>query len=105
MNKLKLSVDSLRVESFEVVRGETERGTVRGHESYPNGCFPPSGSDDPFLDTCHYATCAGNTCWQSCNGTCNCGSVGCPAYSQDYTYCEKDASCINQCFPTGAGCG
>ncbi|HEX8696587.1 MAG TPA: hypothetical protein VF746_29475 [Longimicrobium sp.] len=106
MRKLKLEIDALRVESFAPVAEDDSRGgTVHGH-SYPNGCFPPSDSQDPYLDTCGYATCAGNSCWQSCNGyTCGgCdpgGSAGCFPESAGYTYCLKDASCINQCLPTG----
>jgi hypothetical protein len=105
MKKLRLDLGALRVESFATRAGGEGRGTVQGHESYPNQCFPPSGSLEPEIDTCAYNTCAGNTCYYSCNGTCNCGgSLGCPQYSVDYTYCEKDASCVNQCFPTGPGC-
>jgi len=59
MKKLRLEMDALRVESFATAAGAREAGTVHGH-SYPNGCFPPPGSD-PFVDTCHYATCAGDT--------------------------------------------
>jgi hypothetical protein len=100
MKKLKLDADELRVESFDTRAMEAGAGTVRGL-SYPNQCDPPSDSLDPGFDTCQYATCAGATCWQSCNGTCNCGggSGGCQPYSAAYTYCEKDASCINQCDP------
>ena len=101
MRKIRLDVDALRVDSFDTAAGaESQRGTVRGH-SYPDACFPPSGSDDPFLDTCGYATCAGDTCWYSCGGSCGCGgTVGCPPQeSAGYTYCMKDASCLNACFP------
>jgi hypothetical protein len=105
MRKLRLEIDALAVESFDTHAVAEGAGTVRGMASYPDGCFPPSDSQDPFLDTCGYATCAGNTCWYSCNGTCNCGTVGCPPpESAGYTYCMKDNSCINQCFPTGSGC-
>lgn len=41
MNKLKLSMESLKVESFEAVEVPEERGTVAGNErvvSYPNTC-------------------------------------------------------------------
>jgi hypothetical protein len=102
MKKLKLEIDALAVESFDTFVAPDGEGTVRGLESYPNGCFPPSGSVDPAIDSCAYATCAGDTCWQSCNGTCNCGgSAGCPQESAGYTYCFRDPSCLNQCFPTG----
>src|SRR5687767_10932373 len=68
MRKLKLGLESLHVESFEVLTAEPVRGTVLGL-SYPNGCHTPPDSLD--ADTCQYATCAGTTCWYSCNGTCD----------------------------------
>ena len=98
MKKLKLDVDALAVESFDTRAAESGAGTVHGHISYPNGCHTPP---DSYPETCDYATCAGNTCWQSCNGTCNCGgTAACPQYT-DYTNCEQWPSCINQCHPTG----
>ncbi len=103
MKKLRLEMDELRVESFATDAAAGEAGTVHGH-SYPNACLPPSGSDEPFVDTCGYATCAGDTCWQSCGGSCNCGGSGwCqPQESAGYTYCFRDASCVNACIlPTG----
>ncbi|HEX6746796.1 MAG TPA: hypothetical protein VF092_05820 [Longimicrobium sp.] len=98
MRKLRLDPHLLRVESFDMRDGGPLQGTVHGH-SYPIQCDPPSDSIDPAFDTCQYATCAGSTCWQSCNGTCNCGSVGCQPWSQAYTYCDKDMSCVVQCDP------
>lgn len=104
MKKIRLDLDRLSVESFSTAHeGGEEKGTVRGLQSYPIACFPPSDSVDPAIDSCAYATCAGNTCWESCNGTCNCGgSAGCPPQeSAGYTYCLRDPSCLNQCLPTG----
>jgi hypothetical protein len=98
MRKLTLSFDSLRVESFTVDAESRHEGTVLGH-SYPNQCDPPSDSLDPGYYTCHFATCAGDTCWQSCNGTCNCGSGGCQPYSAGYTFCWGTPSCLEQCDP------
>jgi hypothetical protein len=102
MRKLKLDPNQLRVESFLPVHDEGQHGTVYGHYSYPDGCLPPSDSNDPGLDTCGYATCAGNSCWQSCNGfTCGCGPGGSTqCESIGYTFCMKDESCVNQCLPT-----
>jgi len=103
MKKMRLNLDQLAVESFATAQdGEAERGTVRGLQSYPIACWPPSDSQDPNIDTCGYATCAGDTCWESCNGTCNCGgSAACPPQeSAGWTYCLKDPSCLNQCLPT-----
>ena len=105
--KLSLDVDALQVESFEAQPAAAGKGTVHGH-SYPNQCDPPSDSLDPWLDTCQYATCAGDTCWQSCGGTCNCGggsggcgggSAGCQPWLAAYTYCFGVPSCIEQCDP------
>ena len=100
MKKLKLNADELRVESFDTRAMEAGAGTVRGL-SYPNHCDPLADSLDPWADTCQNATCAGDTCWQSCNGTCNCGVTGgCQQYSAGYTFCPKDVSCIDKCDPT-----
>ena len=98
MRKLTLNPDSLRVESFEVRDGGMHGGTVHGY-SYPNQCDPPSDSIDPVFNTCQFATCAGGTCWQSCNGTCNCGTAGCQPWTAAYTYCPEYNSCIDQCDP------
>jgi hypothetical protein len=103
MRKLRLDPDDLRVDSFSPVREDGVRqGTVYGHYSYPQGCWPPSDSNDPAVDTCGFGTCAGMSCWESCNGyTCGCdpaGSLQCESIG--YTYCMKDVSCINQCHPT-----
>jgi hypothetical protein len=101
MRKLRLDLDHLRVESFSPARDSTGRdGTVHGHNSYPQGCFPPSNSNDPWLDTCGYATCAGNSCWESCNGyTCGCNPAGSQQCdSVGYTFCLGDKSCIAHCL-------
>lgn len=102
MRKLRLDPDHLHVESFSPAREAARQGTVYGHYSYPQGCFPPSDSNDPYLDTCGYATCAGDSCWQSCNGyTCGCDGGGASAQCESAgpTLCIGDYSCINQCFP------
>lgn len=54
MHKLKLRLDSLRVETFATTLMEKERGTVLGEQ-----CTCPGAA----------------TCEASCNGTCN--SCGC----------------------------
>ena len=60
MRKMKLDMDRLAVESFEVDNGVTEaRGTVRGHAA-TRFCSLASG-------------CAGDTCDLSCNGSCATG--------------------------------
>lgn len=80
MRKLRLDPEALLVETFVPEHGRGGPGTVHGYISYPDGCFPPSGTE-PEWESCGYHTCAGDTCYQSCNGyTCDCaggGSVGC----------------------------
>lgn len=106
MKKIRLDLDGLAVESFATATDFPRAGTVAGHGvdgvSYPIACDSPSDSVDPAVDTCGYGTCAGVTCWESCNGSCNCGgyTAGCQQESAGYTYCAKDASCVNQCDPT-----
>ena len=84
MNKLKLRLDELQVESFETADiGAEERGTVRGR-----AVLGPPTDDFTCPDTCKYTcqrTC--NTCWpmntcpacqpplsldHTCMGTCSC---------------------------------
>ena len=70
MSKLKLEIDSLRVESFETatVVGSV-RGTVRGAQAagafYPDDerdAPQPVTTDDPsFVQTCWFYTCGGCT--------------------------------------------
>ncbi len=67
MNKLKLDLDELAVESFETCGGDREKGTVLGQElctcpgvTCANTCAP----------TCAY-TCDDVTCANSCEGTCH----------------------------------
>jgi hypothetical protein len=68
--KIRLRIDALSVESFEVTQGAAERrGTVRGHESNPD--------TSPFACYSLKESCAGtcivnDTCdGFSCNGTCH----------------------------------
>lgn len=92
MNKLKLRMDDLRVESFETLaRGADARGTVRGHEPSvhcSNTCTAnPDCTLEFMCETYGDCTLAGscegtcgrscdNTCQVSCGGTCDvtCGS-------------------------------
>lgn len=100
--KIRLELDGLRVESFET-DGAAGTGTVLAHaHSYPHLCHEPAGSAEFGADTCQFATCAGDTCYGSCGGTCaGCGggSGNCTA-TQGYTYCPRDMSCLDLCVPT-----
>lgn len=60
MRKMKLDVDQLAVESFSIKDGDTDgRGTVHGNQN------------TRFCSA--FASCAGNTCDLSCNGSCATG--------------------------------
>jgi hypothetical protein len=97
MNKLKLDLDQLTVESFDTdASGIARRGTVRAHSVFcgpTEVCIPTQGE----------LTC-GNTC-ETCNGTCpdtcaaSCGG-GCTAGNTCFGTCG--ASCFdptcNTCF-------
>lgn len=93
MRKLKLSLDSLQVESFDTDASQSMRGTVAGRAvtDYPDECVTPAGtcfkncSVDATCNSCDYS-CAGS-CWGTCGASCNgsCGaSCGC---NTDYTAC------------------
>jgi hypothetical protein len=82
MNKLKLTVDDLAVESFSIEHGATRMGTVQARE-LTQRCGDTS-------------ICTGG----SCDGTCyaTCGDVNCASY---YNQCgTADGSCLGPCFQT-----
>lgn len=67
MNKVKLDLNSLQVESFETAAVEgLERGTVHGHYSAPGTCHAR-------VDTCHYAGTCGSECLSVNGCTWDCG--------------------------------
>ncbi|HET7229249.1 MAG TPA: hypothetical protein VFJ16_04570 [Longimicrobium sp.] len=57
--KLKLDLDEVRVISFDT-GGSGRRGTVQANSGVSSDCslHPPQ-------------TCLGNTCWDSCGGSCD----------------------------------
>jgi hypothetical protein len=59
MKKLKLDLEAVPVDSF-ATGGEDGRGTVRANSGVSSDCslHPPQ-------------TCIGNTCWDSCGGSCD----------------------------------
>jgi hypothetical protein len=72
MNKLKLRLDDLSVESFDTVRAERSKGTVMGQELCSCGgtCAGQATCDYTCDDpTCPY-TCDDNTCAATCD-TCS----------------------------------
>jgi hypothetical protein len=82
MNKMKLNLDALAVESFDTSASAREKGTVFGEQcTCPTACTCPGC---PTCDgTCPFtcddyscngeATCAGHTCDGTCHGEETCG--------------------------------
>lgn len=96
MNKLKLSMEDLSVESFDTSTVRAEKGTVFGEQQCTcytvctcPGCYTCEG-------TCpNDATCA-DTCWETCDDfTCleTCGFSNCE------TRCGAAATCRCQIYP------
>lgn len=97
MRKLTLDLDGLAVETFAAEPGTRAGGTVRAQEQQDTYWFTCSGSwvlscdgtcdftcgrDRTCGGTCDQATCAGftcvNTCQGSCQGPCLSDPVNCP---------------------------
>ena len=77
MNKLKLQLEDLRVDSFDTTTAEKAKGTVFGEQ-----CTCYTQCTCPGCPTCD-ATC--NTCDQSCNGTCAASCNGTCEWTCDYS--------------------
>jgi len=100
MKKIKLDLDKLVVDSFEVAPALDAPGTVQGYlitENTRRACSCAASCDG----TC-YATC--DTCDASCAGTCaaTCGAT-CQTCAGQYTCNEScggtcDFSCGDSCF-------
>jgi hypothetical protein len=93
MNKLRLTLEDLRIDSFSTTPVKKEKGTVYGEQ-----CTCPTACTCPGCPTCD-ASCNG-TCAASCNGTCDAscnGGCGTAEYSCDY-------SCAGTCVDTCMGC-
>src|ERR1044071_2620958 len=78
MNRQKLRIDDLSVESFETIAPEQPRGTVAGHATVPFepvscACVTDEFQSCPF--TCGLYSCDGGTCAATCQtcGTTNPG--------------------------------
>jgi hypothetical protein len=92
MNKLRLHLEDISVESFSTLPASVRLGTVDGHQMSQTTCQQIiCDCGDPTRDATCLNTCGnscGGTCDVSCNGTCE----GCPSGSTcdptcDYT-CE-----------------
>jgi hypothetical protein len=73
MRRLKLEMDGLKVESFEVVSGVRGRGTVRGRE-YTR--VPWECDSEPVDDSVNYCSPPPTSlfsCAYTCGNTCSCG--------------------------------
>jgi hypothetical protein len=87
MNKLRLKLEDLQIDSFSTTPVKKEKGTVYGEQ-----CTCRTACTCPGCPTCD-ASCNG-TCDASCNGTCvascngTCGdSCGCPTYDDSCNSC------------------
>lgn len=92
MRKLKLDVDMLEVESFEVAAGG-RRSTVRGHEE----------SEESFVGDTHCGTCPG----QSFGGTCQifgCGTGNCSVNCTSWGCTDAETCQTCQTYNCGWGC-
>jgi hypothetical protein len=91
MNKLRLHLEDISVESFSTLPASVRLGTVDGHQMSQTTCQQIiCDCTDPTNNATCPGTCANScngTCDASCNGTCN----GCPSGS------TCDASCGLTC--------
>ena len=88
MKKLHLSLDDLRVESFETSAGGATRGTLFANQgSHVVSC---NGSCDPTCDERNVS------CANTCEATCNRIQVSCPN-TCDHTCDHHHVSCGQRC--------
>lgn len=95
MNKLKLDVDQLAVESFALTTGDAQRGTVEAHSHL---CPPTTICIETYQPaTCAQScqSCPGDSCAFTCGYTCNytCDDPSCVTC---LTYCGQ-MSCVEVC--------
>jgi hypothetical protein len=106
MQKMKLQIDDLMVESFDTAaKRESARGTVQGNENVcccccccPCCC---GGGTASCGGTCE-ASCNG-TCIASCNGTCDASCGGTCVASCNATCGGYYPSCYYDCATDGRG--
>ena len=95
MKKLKLDLNELKVDSFEISSSlNTHKGTIKGNGPSLAVTEPCDRTDISCQNTCDGDTCNG-TCYNTCNVTCpdTCGFNSCQP-----TGCEP--SCQVYCGPT-----
>lgn len=100
MNKLKLSLDSLHVESFTTDRTMTPHGTVKAHQPTD---FNECGMSNPCT-TDGYATIDAQLCAQSLQG-CGEGTIGATTCRNTGICCGFSAARTNVCCQGTANCG
>ena len=96
MDKVRLTLEELQVQSFATTSGPADgRGTVRAHDwpTDERGCPTGNPAWDSCGDTC-WETC-GDSCGGSCN-TCNCESADCSA-DTCFWGCYTDIGMISIC--------
>ena len=98
MNKLKLKLDDLQVDTFQTTAPQKAKGTVFGEQ-----CTCYTQCTCPGCPTCD-ASCNG-TCDASCNGTCASCDASCGGTCDWSCGCTYEASCNGQTCPTAQGPG
>lgn len=101
MEKLKLALDDLVVETFAPAVRAAETGTVHAHDSGPytdecQSCGVETG--------CGYGGCTNDV---SCNGSCGCNTATCYAYwtcAGAYTCGDVESCRYPECTAVGAIC-
>jgi hypothetical protein len=88
MKKLRLELDALEVESFEVARTEPPTGTVHGHNTATQ-C-----NTSPDRTCAEQMTCGPNTCIQWCT----------LAFDTCDTICNYTQTCETECEQTCFSC-
>jgi hypothetical protein len=85
MRKIRLELDTLRVETFDTGAGTLNRGTVHGrNHTFEIDCGEnPPPEDSVFVCPTAEATCNQSTCGYTCDHTCSCG---CPGTYGGWTY-------------------
>ena len=91
MNKLKLALDDLRVDTFQTTPVEAPKGTVFGEQ-----CTCYTNCTCPGCPTCD-ASCNG-TCDASCNGTCD-GAYTCGNTCNNEWTCQQITECGASGYP------
>src|SRR5687768_7905059 len=101
MNKLKLHLEDLQVDTFQTTSAEKPKGTVFGEQcTCYTQCTCPGCPSCAGYRTCD-ASCNG-TCDASCNGTCASCAASCNGTCGDTcgNTCPYDNSCFVSCQMT-----